>query len=237
MSKYFICLANSFKRVNENENNDETGRCIAGIEITYPAGNVVMNIGYGQRPNWIRPIAKTPTGAIPVADARNFGLFDIIKIDDPVASGCGAHSEDYSYSSLETIGRYNGPLSVLIDTVHRNSIFGSERSYMDDNFFQCFDHSLMLIRPEKVRFFYEARERDGRNFRKLRVSFHYGNYDYSLPVTDPVFQDRCYNLHDDQCTALNDGREYFFVMSLGMGMPQRNNRHYKLVAAVLYADV
>lgn len=237
MSKYFICLANSFKRVAENENNDETGRCVAGIEITYPDVNVVLNTDYGQRPNWIRPHANTPTGAIPVADAGNFRLFDIIKIDNPISIGHGAHSEDYSYSSIECIGRYNGPMGTLIDSVHRNSIFGSERSYMDDNFFQRFDHSLMLIRPENVRFFYDVRERDGRNVRKLRVSFHYGDNGYNLPVTDPIFQDKCYNLHDDQCADFNDGREYYFTMSLGMGMPQMDNRHYKLVAAVLYTGV
>ena len=108
---------------------------------------------------------------------------------------------------------------------------------MDDNFFQRFDHSLMLIRPGNVRFFFENRERNGRIVRKLRVSFCYGNNDYDLPVTDPVFQDRCYNLNDDQCTAVNDGREYYFAMSLGMGMQQRDNRHYKLVAAVLYDGI
>lgn len=232
MSKFFICLANSFKAIDNKEHNNESGRCIAGVEITYPDCNVVLNCSYGKRPNWIRPCAKTVTGAIPISVAKQFNLLDIIKIEDPISKPDSAHSENYEYSSIERVGKYEGSLASLIDTVHKNTIFGSGLNSIDDEYFKKFNYSLMLIRPANVNFYFKSREINGKTVRKLRVHFDYGVHEYDLPITDPLFSEECYKYRDDQCKAINDlQREYYFSLSLGMN---KDGRHYKLVAAVLF---
>ena len=57
MDKYFICLANSYKR---------GGRCIAGVEVIFNGDSKWKLVRNDDGiPNWIRPIARTIYGEIP----------------------------------------------------------------------------------------------------------------------------------------------------------------------------
>ncbi len=245
MDKYFICLANSYKRVDRNEHGDETGRCIAGVEVEIARGVDKMVIKsivpfsnqYGTRPNWIRPKGKTETGAIPIVEAQPFKVFDIIRLSDVRATAEGAHSEDYEYSNIKKVFHFNVDedlLSQMCDNLHKNYVFGNGYDSVTDDRFLGFDHSLMLIKPINPTFYYKVREYNGCQKRKLRCKFSYGKCEeYDLVVTDPEFKQLCHEAHDDELKAVNANSSCFFVMSLGIALPGQNNKHYKLIASVI----
>lgn len=245
MDKYFICLANSSKRVDSGEHGDETGRCIAGVEVSISKSadkTIVKSIipfsnQYGSRPNWIRPKGKTETGAIPVAEALSFRVFDLIKLTDVVSTSEGAHSEDYQYARIDNIAHLeidSALLEQMCDSLHRNYIFGSGYDNVSDERYLSFDHSLMLIKPVNPIFYYKIREYNGRQKKQLRCKFSYGKCDeYDLVVTDPQFKNKCFDSRDDELREINAGGNYFFVMSLGIALPGQNNKHYKLIASVI----
>lgn len=230
MDKLFICLANSHKPVSENAIG-ATGRCVAGIEISkyYNDGSieVIQKIDqYGTRPQWIRPIDKsTETGAIPIETARKLKVYDIILLHDvELCDATGAHSENVFYKEIRIVGRFNGRnIQCLVDTLHKNFIFGNAQRTVSEKLFSEFDHSLMLVRVTNPEFYYETRS-DGKN--KLRAKFMYGgeNVEYDdFPVTDPLFS-------DDDLTDINSKKERYMVFSLGL--PYKG-KHYKLITTVL----
>lgn len=245
MDKYFICLANSVKSVSSRERGDESGRCIAGVEVSVSHDRdetkvnsiILFTNQYGSRPNWIRPVGNTETGAIPIAEASHFKVFDLIKLSEVQSVADGAHSEDYNYTRIEKIAHLNIDgefLSQMCDSLHRNNIFGTKGDSVSDRWFQRFDHSLMLIRPSNPTFYYIVKEYNGRRKKQLRCKFSYGNcVEYDLVVTDPVFKQKCYDAHDDKLININAVENYYFVASLGMALENQNNEHYKLVASVI----
>lgn len=245
MDKFFLCLANSYKRVDNNERGDDTGRCVAGIEVeiaevadkTVIKSIVPFTNQYGTRPNWIRPKGNTQTGAIPIAEAQPFKVFDLIRLSDVKSTAEGAHSEDYEYKLIEKVSHINvdeGLLSQMCDNLHKNYVFGNGYDTVTDKRFLGFDHSLMLIKPTNPTFFYKVREYDGRQKKQLRCRFSYGKCEeYDLVVTDPVFKQICYDAHDDELQDVNGNNNCYFVMSLGIALPSQNNKHYKLIASVI----
>lgn len=245
MDKYFICLANSYKRVDSNGHGDETGRCIAGVEVeitevaekTVLESIVLFTNHYGTRPNWIRPKGNTETGAIPVDEARPFKVFDLIRLSDVESTVEGAHSEDYEYSLIERVSHINVDedlLSRMCDNLHKNYVFGNRYDSVTDEKFLGFDHSLMLIKPNNPTFYYMVREYDGRRKKQLRCKFSYGRCEeYDLVVTDPEFKQLCFEAHDDDLKDVNANNNCYFVMSLGIALPRQNNKHYKLIASVI----
>ena len=106
MDKYFICLANSYKR---------GGRCIAGVEISYNTldeWSVVRNAD--GTPRWIRPTAaNTMFGEIPIVDAakimgitrQNFSTIKNMGTCTPataakIANGLGVEVEELIESEV-----------------------------------------------------------------------------------------------------------------------------------------
>ena len=93
MDKYFICLANSYKR---------GGRCIAGIEIVFDENRELKPVcDEDGRPRWIRPIAKTTYGEIPNYVAEDIKLLSIVKLYNVDPCPNKPHTENVYYSKLE----------------------------------------------------------------------------------------------------------------------------------------
>lgn len=245
MDKFFICLANSSKRVDSKKHGDETGRCIAGVEVdvSFATGKAVIKSiipftnKFGSRPNWIRPKGQTETGAIPIEQALPFKIFDLIKLSDVTSTAEGAHSEDYKYRQIERITNLkmdNTLLEKMCDNLHRNYIFGNSLDTVPDDRFLSFDHSLMLIKPITPKFYFKIRQYNGNKKKQLRCKFKYGSSaEYDLVVTDPLFKQKCFEARDDELCDINTTKNYFFVMSIGIALSEQNNKHYKLIASVL----
>ena len=95
MDRYFICLANSYKR---------GGRCLAGIEITYsPEGKWEIARNGNGSPHWIRPIADTQFGEIPNYCANCIKLLSVIKLTGVKDCPKCVHSEDVHYLQMEAL--------------------------------------------------------------------------------------------------------------------------------------
>ena len=106
MNKLFLCLANSYKH---------GGRCVAGIEAELVGSSLrIVKSTYGI-PKWIRPISRSAAGEVPNHDALGIDVFSIVRIEDPIPHGTGAHSEDCYYKSLKVIGKLNPSDSFLKD--------------------------------------------------------------------------------------------------------------------------
>ena len=143
MDKYFICLANSYKR---------GGRCVAGVEIMYDTSgewSVVRN--NDGTPRWVRPIANTTYGEIPVVDAAKIKYFSIVKLTDVTPCPKEIHIEDVYYSHMSVCGVVSPNLDVLnqfVDKIHNLIFFNRGRAIpVDSHLFNAY--SLMLIHPEK----------------------------------------------------------------------------------------
>ena len=90
MDKYFICLANSYKR---------GGRCVAGVEIVFDVNGKLNPVCDDDgKPRWIRPIAKTTYGEIPNYVAENIKLLSVVKLYNVVPCPNKPHTENVYYS-------------------------------------------------------------------------------------------------------------------------------------------
>lgn len=237
MNKYFICLASSSKYVSQQEkHHEETGRCVAGIEVVL-SGNkwqFTYNVGDKKCPRWIRPVCKdTETGAIPINTAKKFNLFDIICLEDAEQLPDGAQTENYAYSSMKLIRRTNVEISEqalfrFIDNAHQE-IFINELTEKTDRicpktYQSGLGYSLMMIRPKQVTFKLDTNG-------KPTCRFIYNNNKYELKVTDPAFRHLCYTDID----KANSFDSYFLVLSVGKEFLNEytgKSYHYKLVATV-----
>lgn len=219
MDKFFICLANSYKR---------GGRCVAGVEIDYRDLNdwtIVKNID--SIPKWIRPIAPTQFGEIPESSAFNCNCFSIVKLTDATPCPHNMHTEDTSYSRMFSIGCIQPTREIidkLLDTAHR-SPFGNHGKALKADKETGNNYSLMLIRPENAVAFEEE------IFGKLRVKieFSYNDFSYSLPVTDPFFL-QFFRKSNEKRIELSD---IYLVLSLGL---EYEGWHHKLIASVIQLD-
>ena len=114
--RYFICLANSYKR---------GGRCIAGIEIDSDNSIIYNKNG---NPKWIRPIADTQYGEIPNDEAECIKLLSHVGLSNVEDNPRNVHREDVLYDSMELVSSKIFPqtkfLDKLVDKTHK-SIFGN----------------------------------------------------------------------------------------------------------------
>ena len=140
MDKYFICLANSYKR---------NGRCIAGVEVTISHNDhwkIVRNDDGS--PHWIRPIDRhTEYGEILEGEARYIPLLSVVKLSEVEPCPHESHSEDVNYMQMTAIGMiHNNPdvLEQLSDngvTILRNRGFKYFDS-TDMTGLQVYNHAL-----------------------------------------------------------------------------------------------
>lgn len=217
MDKYFICLANSYKR---------RGRCIAGVEVLVSKDDhweIVRN--KDGSPHWIRPIDQhTEYGEILEGEARHISLLSVVKLRDVVPCPHDSHSEDVNYIQMTNIGMINGNHEVLdlfTDNIH-SEIFYTTELAISPEAYAMGNYSLMMIHPENIQFQEDSTKNRARY--RMLFSYHGANYDFS--ITDPVFYERV-ALQPDLITSLSD-----FYLSLSIGL-EYEGRHHKLIAGLL----
>ena len=217
MDKYFICLANSYKR---------RGRCIAGVEVLVSKDDhweIVRN--KDGSPHWIRPIDQhTEYGEILEGEARHISLLSVVKLRDVVPCPHDSHSEDVNYIQMTNIGMINGNHEVLdlfTDNIH-SEIFYTTELAISPEAYAMGNYSLMMIHPENIQF----QEDPTKNRARYRMLFSYHGVNYDLSITDPVFYERV-TLQPDIITSLSD---IYLTLSIGLVY---EGRHHKLIAGLL----
>lgn len=215
MDKYFICLANSYKR---------GGRCIAGVEVI-PDGNgrwkpILNDDG---RPLWIRPIARTIYGEIPNFIAESIQLLTVVSLSDVVPCPDKAHTENVYYSLIEQCDYNLGPnlLNHLLDKKHQ-SIFCNRGRAVSAEMLVGINYSLMLIHPDKASAYIDENREKSKN----RMKFSYYGVEYDFPITDPYFLEE-FKKDPDRFSTLSD---VYLTISLGL---EFEGWHHKLVAGVI----
>ena len=217
MERYFICLANSYKR---------GGRCIAGVEIVIDEcrhWTVVRNPN--GTPHWIRPIDdKTEFGEIPEFEAAPIRLLSVVRLTDVTPCFCKAHSEDVSFSQMEVVGSIfssKAALDRMTDLFHRELFYNRERTISLDTYSHG-DYSLMLVRPDNIEFRFDPTKTKA----KFRMLITYRDTIYDFPVTDPEY------IHQLEASLnnLTPLKEAYLCLSLSM---EYEGQHHKLVAGVI----
>ena len=147
MDKYFICLANSYKR---------NGRCIAGVEVTISQDyhwEIVRNDDGS--PHWVRPIDQhTEYGEVLEGEARYIPLLSVVKLSEVIPCPHESHSEDVNYMHMIAIGMIKSNREVLeqlSDNVHYE-VFYSKELAISPEVYAKGNYSLMMIHPENIQF-------------------------------------------------------------------------------------
>lgn len=217
MDKYFICLANSYKR---------GGRCIAGVEVV-PKGNAGWMLVHNDDdiPRWIRPIARTIYGEIPNFVGETIKILSIVKLTNVVPCQEKAHSENVYYSRMEqcndVISQDSSVVNQLIDTKHQ-SLFHNRGRAVSAEMLAVINYSLMLIQPDKASAYIDENREKSKN----RMKFTYYGVVYDFPITDPSFIE-CLKKNPDKFANIND---VYLTLSLGL---EYEGWHHKLVAGVI----
>ena len=217
MDKYFICLANSYKR---------GGRCVAGIEIIFDAnGRLKPVCDDDGRPRWIRPIAKTTYGEIPNYVAEDIKLLSIVKLYNVVPCPNKPHTENVYYSQLEQckydLSHDANIINHLFDSTH-HAIFHNRGRAVSAEMSMSINYSLMLIHVENACAYIDENREKSKN----RMSFTYYGADYDFPITDPIFLDEFKN-EPERYAIIPD---VYLTLSLGL---EFEGWHHKLVAGVI----
>ncbi len=221
MEKYFICLANSYKR---------GGRCISGIEVVIAPGNVLQIVrNQDGTPHWLRPIdGTTAFGEIPNNVAATMPLFSLVRLVNSRPCPQNAHVENVTFDRMECCQRAFpceiGLLDQLVDNVHQALFMNRGKAVSIENV-SAVGYSLMLIHPQDVKAYYdETREKS-----KNRIKFTYKGVEYDLPVTDPAFLDR-FRANTARYSTIPDA---YLTLSLGL---EFEGWHHKLVAGVIVPE-
>ena len=218
MDKYFICLANSYKR---------GGRCVAGVEIVFDANGKIRFVWHldDDRPQWIRPIATTTYGEIPNYVAEDIKLLSIVKLYNVVPCPNKPHTENVYYSKLEQckydLSNADSLLNHLIDSTHQ-SIFRNRGRAVSAEMSTGIDYSLMLIHVENACAYIDENREKSKN----RMSFTYYGADYDFPITDPIFLEE-FKKAPELFAGIPD---VYLTISLGL---EFDGWHHKLVAGVI----
>ena len=217
MDKYFICLANSYKR---------GGRCIAGVEIVSDNNGGWKPVRNDDgRPQWIRPIAKTTYGEIPNFVAERIELLSVVKLSDVVPCPEQVHVENVYYSHIEqcdyNISQESSIMNQLLDSKHQ-SIFHNRGRAVSAEMLVGINYSLMLIHPDKA----GAYRDENREKSKNRMKFTYYGVEYDFPITDPSFLEE----FKREPERYNDIPDVYLALSLGL---EFEGWHHKLVAGVI----
>ena len=211
--RFFICLANSYKR---------GGRCIAGVEFDYKYNIQRHNNG---NPRWIRPIADTLYGEIPNYLANNINLLSFVTLTDGFICPEKVHTENVRYSRMEvktlTIPIDSSFLNQLVDKVHQ-SVFGNRGKAVSADIASRLDYSLMFIHVQNASAYIDENREKSKN----RMKFDYYGTEYDFPITDPAFLDGFKK--EPECYA--NIPDVYLTLSLGL---EFEGWHHKLVAGVI----
>ena len=217
MDKYFICLANSYKR---------GGRCIAGVEVVFNGdGKWKLVHNDDGNPRWIRPIAKTTYGEIPNYVAEDIQMLSVVRLSNVVPCPEEAHTENVYYSRIEQfdydISQLPSSMNQFIDSRHQ-SIFHNRGRAVSVEILRNISYSLMLIHPDKA----GAYRDENREKSKNRMKFTYYGIEYDFPITDPAFLDEFKREPERYADIPN----VYLAISLGL---EFEGWHHKLVAGVI----
>ena len=217
MDKYFICLANSYKR---------GGRCVAGVEIVFDAnGGLKPVYDDDGRPRWIRPIATTTYGEIPNYVAEGIKLLSIVKLYNVVPCPNKPHTENVYYSKIEQcefdLSNDVNIINHLFDNTHQ-AIFHNRGRAVSAEMSMGINYSLMLIHAENACAYIDENREKSKN----RMSFTYYGADYDFPITDPIFLEK----FKKAPKLFADIPDVYLTLSLGL---EFEGWHHKLVAGVI----
>ena len=217
MKKTFICLANS-KKYNE--------RCIAGIEIEISKDGSYSVVSKNGSPKWIRPVSAGEQGQIASSLVKDIKLLDIIRIEVTQSCPAGYQSENalFDEKSLRKINSIPAKEEMLDDLVDRKHklIFGNRAKAVHVDKISEIDHSLMLVKPEKLKV-----TPDDKRSEKLRAMFEYNSVSYDLPITDVDFM-REYSFKTEKELS-----HVYLAISLAV---LHNEFHSKLCAGLIFAE-
>ena len=219
MDKYFLCLANSYKYGN---------RCLAGVEVRQTSSGFEVVMDYWKHPIWFRPVKRLSNkGSVPNMEAENILLFDVILATNVEKCTDDAAIENYYYDKLEIVGALpmSNELCNAMSHSNRRVIFGNTYASLTQEQFSRVDYSLLFVKAENVNCYLKDRK-DKQP--QPRIKFTYNNLGYDLPVTDPNFR----HLMERNLEAANSFSNYYLTLSLGIAF--EDDRHYKLIAAVIH---
>ena len=217
----FVCLANSRLK---------NGRSIAGLRTD----------GGG----WVRMVGRNgPLGrkVYTMEDGREVGMLDVVR-----AQAVGpqpVHNQPENYLAAEPRpGILGAGLDAILGSkrwkpagqvelvnaqpvleplIHKGpDLFGSPRDRED---LAAFDNrsvvtSLTLVEPDSPVWDVISSFRGEGNERQIRARFNLGGTDYSLPVTDPRWEERCtwlgFGTHDNSSIDVNETDRVLLTVSL-----------------------
>lgn len=220
MDKFFICLANSYKR---------GGRCIAGVEVVITRDDhweiVRDNNGL---PHWIRPINQnTEYGEVLEGEAHFIPFLSVVKLSGVQPCPHESHSEDVNYGYMMPIGQIRNSREILelfLDNYH-HEIFYTRELAISPETYAGGNYSLMMIHPDNIHFQEDPTKNRARY--RLLFSYHGANYDFS--ITDPNF----YELISKQPKLATTLTDVYLILSIGLVY---EGRHHKLIAGLVIPD-
>jgi len=208
------------------------GRCIAGL---WWDGEE-----FG---SWIRPISSIGHGELFserfYKDGGDPQLLDVIELSLLEGKPNGCHVEDFLVDPSKKWRREGSlPFDKLLPYVSKavgplwfngSSTSNGENDSIPAREAEKLSHSLMLIRPKHLTLTSTREGWAGRVKRKVRGSFSWGRYNYTLSVTDPVIENELGRYNEGESREVDDP---ILCLSVGEKFDQQN-AHYKLIAGVI----
>lgn len=221
--KRIVCLANS-RKLN--------GRCVAGIELVS-----------GKPAGWIRPVSAREHEEVSeherqYADGSDPRVLDILDVPLIEARPKAHQQENWLLEPKEywvRAGRMNWselaalPVSNGALWIDGHSTYNGRNDKVPMAQASTLTSSLTLVHVDRVRLsVYAPGEAFGNSKRRVQGSFKHAGTEYSLWVTDPVYERRYLAQKD----GTYDLGEAFLTISLGEPNP-KDNDCYKLIAAIM----
>ena len=230
-TKTVIVLANSVR--------SKPNACVAGREITEETS------GQRQYNAWIRPVSPKTRGEVTLAErtltnGREVALLDIVRMTFAGPQGDELQPENWVLSegkNWEHIGRAtDGDLKALVESPSGVWIQPDEGlDRVSTEFLKSsITQTLFLIQVPYVTLHCRLDSFEGNPWKRRRAIFDYRGKRYDLAFTDPAiesrFDVRFPPIHEKAFERRIDGPCY---VCLSLAHEVRNNRHFKLVAALI----
>ena len=231
--KRVLILANSIKK---------KARCVAGREIIQDGGEARLG-------GWVRPVSGSGEGELfsrhyALKQGGSASVLDVVDIplqrsqSDPGQPENWLIDDSTQWSRVRVIAADNvagfveHPADLWLDSASH-----SDRITVNAQADRSKPTSLVLIRPEgfHVRLWREHNPWKGYVKRNTRVVFRYAGQEYSLSMTDPIFDEQHCGKHPAESEGVRKvvppfGDNCLLCISL---TPPFNEYHYKVVATVL----
>jgi hypothetical protein len=220
----------------------EGGNCIAGIDI--------------DSKKWIRPINSRTRAAFADADLvvrdpvsgelRFMAPLDLIAMNLESYAGTNSQPENWIVAPASrenpyaVLRRCEFPKTTRFLRAHSDRsdrlLHGPGDSVQESEFAtEMLSHSLSLVAPREVAWRVSPNLKYSSRF-QVRAYFRFGNFDYNLVVTDPVWEAKCCRLglgmHTHAEVAGMQGGAVF--LSISLAAVAFHGLHYKLVAGVMH---